>query len=326
MVTLLNNQSRIKNIVMKIKPKLPSSIYWPFLISALFFIVCNNVSSTVYEKDSTPHSLTLPTVALPRSTSTGIRLSAAPQDPWTGIEEVGETEHFIFYDLIDNFPVDVEVWQAQTETVYKYVSERLDLEVREKIRFSFLKPDERPCPTRGMSGGSDIYIYADQSTNEKKLLGVLAHELGHAIPTLGKTYHLPEDITLLEGYATWAAGNYWTNWHGFLSTEDMVKTYLDENSYIPLYQSFNNMEGTIPGEENGDEDCLARRDILYTEWADFIEYLLLLGGKQKLYALFDSNSMKVTDTEFIIKSPDYVGVYGLPLNELEVNWLSYLEK
>ncbi len=97
------------------------------------------------------------------------------------------------------------------------------------------------------------------------------------------------------------------------------------------------------------EDCLAERDRRYISWAAFLDFLIERYGMEKLLELlgpvqppeqvptpppiltipphpsgtptiFAEPAVEVS----IIQPPDYEGVYGLALNQLEDAWLRQL--
>jgi hypothetical protein len=161
----------------------------------------------------------------------------------------------------------------------------------------------------------------------------LAHELGHAVRNMAAKDRLPKNIALEEGMATWAAGTYWTDWQGNPSFQEMVKDYLRRSVYIPLYQS-TDLAGTQTSGQplssarpnpNDQIVCLTRRDILYTEWAGFIDFLIQQYGLEKITALFQSGRAETIKSETIIYPPDYAGTYGLALNQLEAKWLDWIQ-
>jgi hypothetical protein len=152
-----------------------------------------------------------------------IQITGSPQDLMADRKIVGESDHFIYYALGEFFPVDLIEWQAQFENVYDYVSGRVGLEAQEKIRLTFDKPDVRPCPGRALSSDSEIIILADEHTDAKQILGGLAHEIGHALTLPALENQLQNYLYFEEGYATWAAGDYWIDWHGISSLNEMVQ-------------------------------------------------------------------------------------------------------
>lgn len=281
----------------------------------------------IHNTDNSSSTLSAPTSASPLQLQGTqlfpgqmLQITGSPQDQMAGRKIIGESDHFIYYELGDFFPVDLTEWQGQFENVYAYVSDRLNLEAQVKIKLAFDKPDISPCPGRAFAGNSAIIILADEHTDPEQILGVLAHEIGHALTFPALENQLQNYLYFEEGYATWAAGDYWTYWHGFSSIDEMVQSYQSQSSYVPLSQAtdFTDVE---PGFSAG-SDCLVRRDILYTEWAGFIGYLIQTAGTQKLYMLFNSGGTDKTENPKIEMSPDYEGVYGLTLNQLEADWLA----
>jgi hypothetical protein len=103
----------------------------------------------------------------------------------------------------------------------------------------------------------------------------------------------------------------------------MVKDYLSEGTYFPLVE-YQNLEGSQPGTPI-QGDCLTRRNILYTEWASFIDFIIRQhGGRERLDELFASSKVEREGEDTVIIPPDYPGIYGLALNQLEAQWLASL--
>src|SRR5690606_37397195 len=100
------------------------------------------------------------------------------------------------------------------------------------------------------------------------LLGVLAHEVGHLfeVMTLGGN----GQSLLSEGLASWAAGRYWIGMLGLASLRDAAAHYLETGMYIPLPQTLDELHLIYPRPDTtSGEECVARRDIVYTQWAAF---------------------------------------------------------
>jgi hypothetical protein len=66
---------------------------------------------------------------------------------------------------------------------------------------------------------------------------------------------------------------------------------------------------------------LKRRDILYTEWAAFIDHLVDEYGRDKLYELIQTGAPLSDPTS---GTPDFVSIYGRTLPQLEAAWLRTL--
>jgi len=215
----------------------------------------------------------------------------------------------------------IEELKDDLEHVFAYVSNRIGASVCGKITLMFNRPSNEPCHLRGTSVWPFPYIviYADENTSREQILGVAAHEIGHQIQYQNFGPGGPvEDAILTEGLATWAAGFYWNTWQGASSFDDSVRSYLQDGRFIPLLEY-------DPWDQSG--DCLARRDIAYTERASFIGYLIQYYGIDKLIALFETFKTVTFDslpTAIVPREADYKAIYGKSFQELEAGWLRYL--
>ncbi len=246
--------------------------------------------------------------------------------------KVAETAHFIFYAQDGYFPVDQKWWTEQAEEAYAYDVQRLDnYQVKHKVQLAFHQADTRGCPIRGFasqsSGGAQIIIFADQNSSQAYLLGVLSHEVAHAISYDGFPEGIPGNIALAEGLASWAAGKYWAAWKNVPSIDDLVRGYLKVGTYEPIHGN-TDLHGIYPwqGNTGSGQDCLARRDKLYSEWASFVGYLIDTYGWPKAHRLFRLPAPIHQPGQTIEFPPDYQGIYGKTLNQLEWEWLNWLEK
>lgn len=277
---------------------------------------------------ATPTVLPLSTRVVPKPKATIDPQQIVEAETFVTGEKIAETTHFEFYAENGYFPVAIDDFKTQAETTYDYVRNRLQLSTEKKILLTFRRPlnltkltfhrsSINTCPQRGGASSDLIYIYADEQTSQAQILGVLAHEVGHVL-------HAESDLAdgtsaLYEGLATWAAGNYWNNWHNSSSLDASVRDYLQQHTFLPLYENYEIYTSVGSG-----ENCLARRDILYTEWAAFIDYLIAQYGWEKLHTLFGMPTSEERGSEIIIKPPDFQAVYGSSLNQLEAAWLENL--
>lgn len=231
-----------------------------------------------------------------------------------------ENEYFDLYSENDYLPVDIQWWQKESEQVYEYVSKRLDATVTEKVIVIFVPPNSGNCAPRGTTFHEQqpiIAIFADKDTSKEQILAVLAHELGHVF--IHQKYENLSDVALNEGMATWAAGNYWKGWKG-LDFNSGVIALVNDKTYLPLSQNFDMSKAY----DSDSPDCIIHRDILLTELASFLDYLIQNYGLEKLATLFDVRQPELTDNQRIIYPPNFKDVYGLEFNQLEYEWLKTL--
>jgi hypothetical protein len=217
------------------------------------------------------------------------------------------------------FPVDARWWQPESGQVYEYVRARLDAAASEKVIVMFVPPEPGNCAPRGTTIQEEqpvILIYANQDTSKNQILATLAHELGHVF--IHKKYPNLSDVALSEGMATWAAGDYWKAWKG-VDFNAAVRSYSTGKTYLSLFQNYDMKKAyaDMPG-------CITYRDMLVTEFASFIDYLIQTYGIEKLPVLFDVQQPEIINNRRIVYPPNFKVVYGFELNQLEQEWLRNL--
>jgi hypothetical protein len=169
--------------------------------------------------------------------------------------------------------------------------------------------------------GPGVDILAGPEWTRDQILGVVAHEIAHVLNALDSDFPVAADASIHQGLASWAAGRYWASMLGFNSLADAVRASLNDGRYIALETSDEMAWQALPSQdaESTSQDCIAIRDTLYTEWAAFIDYLILSRGRDRFIALLDSGTTSVEATPI-----DYAGTYGMSLQALEREWLAAL--
>ena len=220
-----------------------------------------------------------------------------------------ETAHYRFYDADGMHVAQVATLAAEAEAVYAVVSERTGLSVPDPIPVVVQTPASSSCAARGAAyngdGGGRIGIFADAQTSSAQLRVVLAHETAHILHFAAVQH--PFDLTLGEGFATWAALPYWTAWQGFASFEEATRTYLADGRFVPL--------------DNPPADCTIRsRDVIYNERASFAGYLIEAYGRDRLIAA-SATSVRAPWSS-LGSVADYKRIYGKEFGALVEEWLS----
>jgi hypothetical protein len=148
-------------------------------------------------------------------------------------------------------------------------------------------------------------VFTCAALPRNRVVNILAHEFVHQLAhdRYGAA-HLQADMILAEGLATWGAGEYWLGSEA--SFREFVRHhYHQSGQIIPLATSYVGRP-------------ISDMNTLYYEWASFVEYLISTYGRNKFDALYVSGSKEPG-------SADYAGVYGKSLDELEQEWLAWLE-
>ena len=234
-----------------------------------------------------------------------------------GQKESGD-EHLDLYIQNGYLPVDSQWWQQESHQVYEYVSRRLDTTTDEKAIVTFVPPETGDCALRGKTFHEQqpvILIFANQDTSKEQVLAVLAHELGHVF--IHQKYESLSDTALNEGMATWAAGDYWKAWKG-MDFNAGVRSYIVDKEYLPLFQNYDMSKAY------DDVASCKHRAMLLTELASFIDYLIQSRGLEQLSALFNVQQPELVNNQSVVYPPNFKGVYGLELNQLEDEWLKAL--
>ena len=234
---------------------------------------------------------------------------------------LAENGYFEFYGENDNLPVDAEWWQNESKEVYEYVSKRLDSTIPDRLAVIFVSPQSRIYAPRGTTFFEQqpiIVIYADQETGKKQISAVFAHELGHVL--VHQKYQNLNDLILDEGMATWAAGLYWDEWQG-ADFDSAVRSFITDKTYLPLTENYY----LDKAYDNNSPNCLIHRDILLTETASFLDYLIRQYGIDRLSKLMNTKKPEFQNGQKSYYYPsDFLDVYNLEFNQLEYEWLKTL--
>jgi hypothetical protein len=326
-MNFLNNKASRKNLTYVSISVLLVSIVMSFLFknnNTADIFVTNDLLSSI---TPTPFPLQIESYDTPSFWETALRqlLTQAnqpthPVQILDSAQKLAEDEHLILSSIDDYLPVEISWWQEEVPEVYSYVSERLGATTSEKIILIFLSPRPGNCATRGMTYHEQqpvIAIYANEETSKEQILAVLAHEFGHVL--IAEKYETLNDLALNEGMATWAAGNYWTKWKDE-DFDTLVKASLENETYLSLFHNYSLKKAYDDNLEN----CLFHRDQLLEELASFLDYLIQNYGQEKLSTLFDMRQPELINNQRIIYRPDFQGIYGTELNQLEYEWLNSL--
>jgi hypothetical protein len=190
---------------------------------------------------------------------------------------------------------------ADLEHALGYVSRRFGS--GPKGRISAYLGLEPGCGINGIAYTAErtVQVYTCPELPRARAVNIMAHEFVHQLAhdRYGDR-HLQADLILLEGVATWGAGDYWLS--GEPSFAAFVRPWVAAGSALPLATSY-------VGRPIGDMNTL------YYEWASFVEFLIKAYGRDRFDALYVTGSSAPG-------SADYQGVYGKSLDQLEAEWRS----
>lgn len=233
--------------------------------------------------------------------------------------------------------------------IFRYESSRIlyDKDLRVHVSIRKLPKDYRGGAQTNQSEYR-ISLSKDSIKNKTSFLGIFAHELAHIVLFDTLKAHTNNHYWD-EGFATWLAGKYFLEWHNHASFNDAMKYFINSNKYIDIKNLV-----------RGDDERAHMRDILYLEWAAFIDYLYskfgikkiielntqmvsyearrvisidksnlysvsTTDGKHKLDKMQKDNKVKVEGTIKKFNSAYYI-VYGTEFEDLKSQWLKSYEK
>jgi hypothetical protein len=266
-------------------------------------------SATPRTNSATPTRAASPPVVAGRTPAAASPPPAVfPTQPRALGQPAAQTAHYRFFDPERTHAATIALYAAEGDAIYAYVADRTGLGVDAPIAVVLQTQAASDCAARGITyrDGGRISIFVTPDTSTGQLRMALAHETAHVL-------HLPyaaADITLLEGFANWASLRYWSDWQGFPSFDDAVRTYLADGRSVPL--------------DDPPADCtIAGRDVIYNERASFVGFLIDRYGMDRFLEASDTAvPTQRANTPFIA---DYERVYGKPLAVLLDEWLTALQ-
>jgi hypothetical protein len=157
-----------------------------------------------------------------------------------------------------------------------------------------LEPKQGDCaPSR--SGydpdAAAVVLYLNGTERDQELLGLLAHELGHAL-AYQEAGQRTDDEMLAEGFATWAGAWHWSRWQPWRSLD----------------------EAAVAGPPESDGCDYAAKDHAYASWASFTSYL---EGRFGIGMLFRALRSTAEDP--------FLDAYNVSAEELAAEWRTALE-
>jgi hypothetical protein len=190
------------------------------------------------------------------------------------------------------------------------VGARIGARLNGRAAISFEPPQDGPCALRGITLSHDrvIHLYYAPDTPARRILPIVAHELGHQLQHdyYGWDAHRRADTILLEGEATWASGDYATGADGRPAWASEAEQALAEGRLLALTADL-------------EQDCrTTTRNTAYTGWASFVAFLLAAYGRERFDALYRSGRGHTPG------SADYDKIYGKSLATLDLEWRKWL--
>jgi hypothetical protein len=192
----------------------------------------------------------------------------------------------------------------ELQAALDYVQERTAIRLTERVKL--IISQDAGCGFHGLtySDVRVIYIYSCPGVPRQRVVNIAAHEFVHQLEQdrYGPP-HLSADLILSEGFATWGAGKYWLG--GNPDFAAFARQYRDAGSAIPLATHYASVGA-------------GGMNVLYYEWAAFVDFLLAAYGRERFDALY------VTGGGQQPGAAQYAATYSRPFSQLETEWQAWL--
>ncbi|HEY1015934.1 MAG TPA: hypothetical protein VGE07_24715 [Herpetosiphonaceae bacterium] len=200
----------------------------------------------------------------------------------------------------DLYRDEQEALLADLQGALGYVQQRTGIGLAGRVRV-VLSQDEA-CGFHGVTY-SDIrviYIYSCAGIARQRVVNIAAHEFVHQLEQdrYGPP-HLAADLILSEGFATWGAGRYWLG--GKQDFAAFAREYRDSGAALPLGTHYASVG-------------LGGMNVLYYQWASFVDYLLATYGRERFDQLYVSGGGQQPG------QAQYAATYGQSFAQLEEGW------
>jgi S-adenosylmethionine/arginine decarboxylase-like enzyme len=228
---------------------------------------------------------------------------ATPQAITGDFSQINQLDLVIAEDIFAS--PEQAVVASELDSALAYVSDRFGTIAQGRIKT--VLANEASCGLHGIAYTDirEVQVFTCASLPRQRAINILAHEFVHQLShDRYGSRHLSADLILLEGVATWGAGQYWLG--NYDSFRAMVQPYKQNGTLLPLAMSYVGQGINVMNQ-------------LYYQWASFVEFLIETYGRERFDALYISGSGSPG-------SADYRGVYGKDLGTLEAEWQLWLDR
>jgi len=193
---------------------------------------------------------------------------------------------------------------AELQAALDYVQERTAIRLTERVKL--IISQDAGCGFHGLtySDVRVIYIYSCAGVPRQRVVNIAAHEFVHQLQQdrYGPP-HLSADLVLSEGFATWGAGTYWLG--GNPDFASFARQYRASGAALPLGTHYSSVGA-------------GGMNVLYYEWAAFVDYLLVTYGRERFDALYVSGGGQQPG------AAQYQATYSRSFSQLETEWQGWL--
>lgn len=197
-------------------------------------------------------------------------------------------------------PISKDDFLTLSQEIFQYECQRMNFtkDINLAVEIKDLAKDMRGG-ARPNTTSDSIFLSKDSIKDKNNLSGIFAHELGHIIDSkLIDSLFCFGNMYWEEGFASWAAGKYYLQWQGYQNYDSAIAEIISSNRFYNIKNIYG--ESIRPAKQ---------RDVIYMEWASFIDFLIDKYGLEKsliLSSLFASigKEMSTQDGSPLVLSND----------------------
>jgi len=176
-------------------------------------------------------------------------------------------------------PISKNDFLTLSKEIFQYECKRMNFndDIHLTLEIKDLEKDIRGNVKRD-TNFTTIYLSKDSIKAKDHLSGIFAHELGHIIYSrLIDSSFYSGNMYWAEGFASWAAGKYYLQWQGYQNYDSALKEIVSSNRFYDIKNIYDEM--IRPAKQ---------RDVIYVEWASFIDFLIEKYGFEKISSINNS--------------------------------------
>jgi len=173
-------------------------------------------------------------------------------------------------------PISKENFLVLSQEIFQYECKRMNFkkDIRITVEIKDLAKDMRGC-VRPNAICDSMFLSKDSIKAKDHLSGIFAHELGHIIYSrLIDSSFYSGNMYWAEGFASWAAGKYYLHWQGYQNYDSAIKEIVSLNRFYDIKNIYGELDRPAK-----------QRDVIYVEWASFIDFLIEKYGFEKSITL-----------------------------------------
>ncbi|MFA6978321.1 MAG: hypothetical protein WC209_03270 [Ignavibacteriaceae bacterium] len=176
-------------------------------------------------------------------------------------------------------PISKNDFLTLSQEIFQYECKRMNFtkDINLAVEIKDLAGDVRGY-VRHNTISDSMFLSKDSIKAKDHLAGIFAHELGHIIYSkLIDSLFCFGNMYWGEGFASWAAGKYCLQWQGYQNYDSAIKEIVSSNRFYDIKN--------IYSEANRHAK---QRDVIYVEWASFIDFLIEKYGFEKIISIGNS--------------------------------------